>query len=306
MLSANLRTFGEIDSGIMSKKKALSTGDKTVLALSARGDCYNPDCRSPLVTQRDGRPIVQFEIAHIRDELPPTKQDAEIGWRYWPQEDLSQVQRNHFSNLILLCKPCHALIDKIDPLKFSSELLHEWKVKNEDFRGQSLAEALGVVEQSKLNELVVEALTVLGAFSGENGRKQGTTIRVDSILAEIIRYRKIIDELLIADNWVAKDREGLTTSLSAMAHNVTFEIVADTTLPSYVRQAAIDARKMAAKGRHPSSVNSWASYLQRDLKWEANRLRQCLADDSDPFAEEEPTFEDRNSIYDAALKKLEE
>ena len=88
---------------------------------------------------------MNFEIAHIRDELPPSDPDATIGWRYWPSDDLTQEQRNHFTNLILLCSPCHKLIDKIAPRDYSVELLHSWKSENELDREQLLSDAFGTV-----------------------------------------------------------------------------------------------------------------------------------------------------------------
>lgn len=170
----------------MSAKKALSTGDKTILALSASGDCYNPSCFTKLMTQKDGNPIVQFEIAHIRDELPPKNKGADIGWRYFPAEDLNQKQRNHFSNLILLCSPCHKLIDKISPCDYSVQTLTSWKHANEGLRGAALAETLGDIQQIKLNALVIEAITSLDAMSNETLQFQQSKMRVDSTLAEIL------------------------------------------------------------------------------------------------------------------------
>lgn len=70
--------------------------------------------------------MANFEIAHIRDELPPGDPTADIGWRYWP-DDLTQEDRNRFANLVLLCPPCHKLVDRVRPRDFSPELLHEWK-----------------------------------------------------------------------------------------------------------------------------------------------------------------------------------
>ena len=67
-----------------------------------------------------------FEIAHIRDELQPRDPCANVGWRYWP-DDLTQEDRNRFDNLILLCPPCHKLIDRVRPRDFSPEQLHGWK-----------------------------------------------------------------------------------------------------------------------------------------------------------------------------------
>ena len=81
--------------------------------------------------------ICNFEIAHIRDELPPPDPCADVGWRFWP-DDLTQEERNRSDNLILLCSPCHKLIDRISPREFSPELLHNWKMAAESDTWESL------------------------------------------------------------------------------------------------------------------------------------------------------------------------
>lgn len=135
-----------------SKKKTIPTGDGAALQLLARGDCYNPQCTEPLITLRAGRPVVNFQFAHIRDELPPSDPDADIGWRYWPAEDLDQSKRNRFDNLLLLCTPCHKLIDKIDPRAYTVERLREWKSKNESDRAAQIATAFGMVADADVFE----------------------------------------------------------------------------------------------------------------------------------------------------------
>ncbi|WP_420625523.1 tetratricopeptide repeat protein [Candidatus Poriferisodalis sp.] len=108
-------------------KKRLSTGNQIALVLAnEHPTCYRPDCDTRLIVERDGEPVVNFEYAHIRDELPPVNWKDDIGWRYWP-DDLTVQERNHFSNLILLCPPCHKLIDRIRPRNYSAQQLLEWK-----------------------------------------------------------------------------------------------------------------------------------------------------------------------------------
>ena len=110
----------------MSKKR-IAAGERAALLLAGGTKvCYRPECRQPLVVTRGNDRVTDFEIAHIRDERPPRKGSADVGWRYWP-DDLTQDERNRFDNLILLCRPCHKLIDKVRPRDFSPELLHDWK-----------------------------------------------------------------------------------------------------------------------------------------------------------------------------------
>jgi len=119
------------------KKKSVKSGESAALRLySKTTTCYNPECAVPLLTERDGATIVNHEIAHIRDEFPPSKLNADIGWRYYP-DDLSQDQRNSMSNYIMLCAPCHKLIDRLKPRNYTVELLHEWKTNAEGAQSQA-------------------------------------------------------------------------------------------------------------------------------------------------------------------------
>lgn len=128
-------------------KKKLSSGVKAMLLVDPKGTCHNPICNEPLLVTRSGKPIVNFEYAHIRDESPPRSKNSDVGWRYWPDADLTEEERNSPENLILLCGPCHKLIDKIEPRAYSVELLRTWK----DKQGKSASLVGGAVEMT-LNE----------------------------------------------------------------------------------------------------------------------------------------------------------
>jgi len=139
-------------------KKTLRSGDKAALLNAASGSCYNPGCVEPLVVWREARPVVNFDIAHIRDELPPADPDGDRGWRYWPAEDMSQDDRNRFENLCLLCKPCHKLIDQIEPRSYSVDLLRTWKRDAERGGPMRRVGALAGTEPQELAPLLLEAL----------------------------------------------------------------------------------------------------------------------------------------------------
>lgn len=140
-------------------KKHISIGEKYGLLLATARDrtCYNPDCSEPLLVTRAARTIPNFVVAHIRDEQPPRDPDADVGWRYWP-EDLTLDQRNHFSNLILLCEACHKLIDKVDPRSYSPALLCRWKVDAEGAEAEALALTVGTMTPDALEELMLSVL----------------------------------------------------------------------------------------------------------------------------------------------------
>lgn len=140
-------------------KASLGTGAKyeLLMATARHRTCYNPACNERLLVERAGKAVVNFEFAHIRDEQQPEDPDADIGWRYWP-DDLTIDQRNHFSNVVLLCTPCHKLVDKIDPRSYSTTLLSQWKTDAEGADGAVLAATVGSMTAEALEEVVLAAL----------------------------------------------------------------------------------------------------------------------------------------------------
>ena len=110
-------------------------------------------------TRRDGHNVINYEIAHIRDEQKPSSESSDIGWRYWP-DDLTQDDRNKYGNLLLLCKPCHKLIDKVSPRKYSVELLKEWKDASENEHSEKILKEMGdaVISEEILEKALVSAL----------------------------------------------------------------------------------------------------------------------------------------------------
>lgn len=193
----------------MVSKQNLSEGVKAVLQLdAATGRCSNPDCEAALIEYRNGIPIKNFEFAHIRDERPPSKQTTNgIGWRYYPAEDMSQEERNQANNILLLCPPCHKLIDKIRPKEFPVDLLLSWKSSSEkyyDFK------ALGFEKfsdqqrfENSLSELVETQKKIL--------RKIGIYRFEDFEFQENIEISKIVFEMLLSEE---------TRTLEAIAHIV--------------------------------------------------------------------------------------
>jgi hypothetical protein len=69
----------------------------------------------------EGEPYFDVEIAHIYD--------AHVGNRY--NETMTNDDRRAFSNLILLCKPHHNLVDKRHPKRYRPEDLKAWKASRE-------------------------------------------------------------------------------------------------------------------------------------------------------------------------------
>ncbi|MDR7301821.1 hypothetical protein [Haloactinomyces albus] len=120
-----------------------------LIALSNKR-CYWPDCSVPIVVAVSGRYIFNVERAHIRAANPN-------GPRYDP--NMPEEGRDAFSNLILLCKPHHTTIDKIDPDKYPVKRLERWKFERES---TNVAELRGLtnVTEDRLQELISDAMEV--------------------------------------------------------------------------------------------------------------------------------------------------
>jgi len=129
-----------------------SAGTRAALPMLSAGRCYFPGCMVPILRFIDDpskgiapEPYIDYQIAHIRDAKP--------GNRYDPT--MTDPQRAAFSNLILLCKPHHNLVDKTHPEEYSSADLESWKVARESKRQAALAN-LGVVGEEELASLLRE------------------------------------------------------------------------------------------------------------------------------------------------------
>jgi tetratricopeptide (TPR) repeat protein len=206
-------------------KKSLPSGEHAALLLSAGArHCYRPESNRPLVVIRDDHRVVDFEIAHIRDELRPSDPSADIGWRYWPA-DISQDERNRYGNLLLLCPPCHKLIDKVDPRSFSVELLHQWKnaaeagdptaaktLRDEPFDPPLLAEAIRFALRQ--DDGLVLQLPHLATPDGLSFASRSTTLSGRNV--ELARVAEFLESPEPFSWWVVAGSAGIGKSRLAL------------------------------------------------------------------------------------------
>jgi hypothetical protein len=120
------------------------------LAALGQGRCYwpKPPCNQPVTVIIDGDPVGNLEIAHIRAAKPN-------GPRY--VSDMSDDDRRSWKNLILLCTPHHAMIDKLKPNDYPIEELEKWKSERET---GGLARLKGVSEltEDRLQEMLAYSI----------------------------------------------------------------------------------------------------------------------------------------------------
>jgi hypothetical protein len=141
----------------MTGPREYSTGTRANLFALARGTCYFPDCDQPVIRAVEGHQTVNVQIAHICGAKPGSPRH---------DESTTDEQRASFDNLILLCKPHHDLIDKLESEQWSADDLRRMKTERE---GTTAAEALrGLrVTPDALEDMLREVLTgrVLRAVS---------------------------------------------------------------------------------------------------------------------------------------------
>lgn len=114
----------------------------------SNGTCYSPGCRFPVVYEvRPGVYRKNAQIAHIIGVKPGAA-------RY---RDISAVQRESFSNLVLLCLPHHAEVDDrtSGEQEYPIELLRRWKSDREGANGAILG-ALSVPSEETLFKVLTD------------------------------------------------------------------------------------------------------------------------------------------------------
>lgn len=94
---------------------------KLRLFADSGGYCQNPGCLTELFRADDGELNVHLaEMAHIFSA-------SDFGPRSNPA--LTEEERGHYNNLILLCANCHTMVDKAEDC-FPDTLISKWKTEH--------------------------------------------------------------------------------------------------------------------------------------------------------------------------------
>ena len=96
---------------------AISTTTVKRLYAKSSNRCAYPGCLAPIIIEH----VQVGEMCHIRAR-------RKNGPRFDPT--LTPLQRDDFSNLILLCRTCHKIVDA-NPAKFTPDLLTDFKLQHE-------------------------------------------------------------------------------------------------------------------------------------------------------------------------------
>ncbi|MCO7226630.1 ABC-three component system protein [Pleionea sp. CnH1-48] len=150
-------------------------------------ECAAPDCVRALIA-RDGETIIS-KICHIEAA-------SKNGPRFNPA--MSDDERRHYNNLILMCDECHEIIDNLDnEQKYPVSLLQEWKKEHE-------AKILSRLQSKpSLLKLAINAISEIN-FESESPEKESHNKSIAAFKIEdkiqynsVIRNRPLIEEYKI-------------------------------------------------------------------------------------------------------------
>lgn len=151
--------------------------------------CAAPDCTRKLIG-RDNKSIVS-KICHIEAA-------SDNGPRFNP--NMTDDERRHFDNLILLCDECHTIIDnKNNDKKYSVELLREWKLNHESKKISALNSntsllriAINQISEANFDDLAVQDIETYDAFNIEDKINHNAIKRNKALIEEYkVFYSKI-------------------------------------------------------------------------------------------------------------------
>lgn len=173
----------------MAGPRDYSTATRAALATLSRARCYFPDCNVQVLRFIDGEPYIDYQIAHIRDAKPGNRYAAHM----------SEDERREFSNLILLCKPHHELVDKRHPARFTVEDLEAWKHAREGDAAKRLSE-VGPVTEDMLADLLTRSVAEeqMEITNSLRGQDDVLRRRIQAVLADA-SFERVCDALTVAD-----------------------------------------------------------------------------------------------------------
>lgn len=128
-----------------------TAGTVEALFMLSRGHCYEPSCRARVMKSINETWQITVHIAHIRGL-------KENSARYRGSA-MTDRERNHFRNLLLLCKTHHVIVDnKSNEHEYTVDKLTAWKEAVEGSHAADLDE-LDWLTENKLQSLMELAIT---------------------------------------------------------------------------------------------------------------------------------------------------
>ncbi len=233
---------------------------KRALAQRVANRCSNPECGA--VTsgpQIDPAKAVNVGVAaHLTAASPG-------GPRY--DDALTPAQRGHASNGLWLCQTCAKRIDS-DPVRFTSELLREWKAGAEAAADAELGKS-GMPRPAKgLRIALPEPVNPIGHLSSGAGYVSRWRFRV-----RIVAEGQALD---IVDLGVTEDGVGAWTIREVFRENIGGQIPRPIAVERSV-EFWIDAESPRGSDTKPTSVGRMTLWFRDHTQREGER-HECVID----------------------------
>lgn len=165
----------------MSTAREYTPTTKRRLDTLSGNECASPDCTKPLVA-KDRQTIIS-KICHI-------KAASAEGPRF--DSAMSDDERRHYNNLILLCDECHSIIDnKVNELLYPVSLLEEWKKNHESrFSEKKLSGRPSLLKDA------INAISAIDIADLEEKKENLVAFNISSKISfnEIKRNKSLIEE----------------------------------------------------------------------------------------------------------------
>jgi hypothetical protein len=198
----NSRTCGRV---------ALSTESKRRLWSESGGYCQNPSCSNQLFVE--GSNVDFAEMAHIISASTKGPRDV-------PVDHVSEQERAHPDNIVVLCANCHRVVDK-DPESHPAELMREWKRRHKDL----LEQALGTPRYSdrrQASQHIAPLLEESGQIHRRYAPRPGTFSEAAAehwrrhLITTIIPNNRVILRVLNSNRHLLTRNEGHTVAMFAL------------------------------------------------------------------------------------------
>lgn len=152
------------------------------LDLLSGNQCASPTCEKSLIA-KDGMTIIS-KICHI--EAANTG-----GARY--NDKMTDDDRRHYNNLILLCDECHSIVDNVDnELNYSVKLLRQWKTEHESKM---------MIVLSKKSSLLIEAINAISNLALIEDMNLDSASPKSFPINEKISYNSIVRNKFLIDDY---------------------------------------------------------------------------------------------------------
>lgn len=167
-------------------RKSIPVNTARQLWAQCGGFCQSPQCNRSLFASVGDDIVCLANVAHIIGHGAKGPRSE--------QELAEQIEKDGFSNLIMLCLDCHKIVDELERT-FSAEQLRGWKADHEK-KIRGLFDLPKITDERELLIQVSDLLDSNGAIFKEYGPYSDRAVHGDSGDALVVWRRRCLDTIL--------------------------------------------------------------------------------------------------------------